>query len=192
MCCRGNPKCREPNLACLDTGDISLGYIYLYTGDGAGKTTNALGLALRSIGHGNKVVIVQFLKGRKDVGEVKIGEKLGPEYEIRQFGTEEFVDPKHLRPIDYEEAKKGLEYTRSVLMKKPDLLVLDEINLVLAGGLLGIEDVLDLLKNLPSETDVVLTGRLAPRELIDRADFVNVIVDVKHPPKMVTRKGIQY
>ncbi len=169
-----------------------MGHVYLYTGDGAGKTTNALGLALRSIGHGNKVVIVQFLKGRKDVGEVKIRKKLGPQYEIEQFGTEEFVDPKHLRPIDYEEAKKGLEYARSILRRKPDLLVLDEINLVLAGGLLETDDVLNLLRDLPIETDVVLTGRLAPRELVDRADFVNVIVDVKHPSKMVTRKGVQY
>lgn len=169
-----------------------MGYIYLYTGDGAGKTTNALGLALRSVGHGNKVVILQFLKGRKDVGEFKIRERLGPEYEIHQFGTEEFVDPKHLRPIDYEEAGKGLEFARSALRKKPNLLVLDEINLVLAGDLLKIEDVLSLLKNLPEETDVVLTGRFAPRQLIDTADFVNVIVDVKHPPEIVTTKGIQY
>lgn len=169
-----------------------MGYIYLYTGEGAGKTTNALGLALRSVGHGNKVVIVQFLKGRKDVGEFKIREKLGSEYEIQQFGTEEFVDPKRLRPIDYEEARKGLEYARSALGKKPDLLVLDEINLVLAGKLLKIEEVLDLLDNLPKETDIVLTGRYAPHELIDRADFVNIIVDVKHPSDTITTKGIQY
>jgi cob(I)alamin adenosyltransferase len=169
-----------------------LGYTYLYTGDGAGKTTNALGLALRSIGHGNRVVIIQFLKGRKDVGEYKIRERLGPEYEIHQFGTEEFVDPKSLRPIDYEEARKGLEFARSTLKKKPNLLVLDEINLVLAGGLLKIQDVLGLLGSVPIETDVVLTGRLAPRELIDAADFVNMIVDVKHPSTMVTTRGIQY
>jgi len=169
-----------------------LGYVYLYTGDGAGKTTNALGLALRSIGHGNKVVIVQFLKGRKDVGEFRIRTKLGPEYEIHQFGTEEFVDPKRLRPIDYEEARRGLDFAQTVLERKPNLLVLDEINLALAGGLLKIPDVLGLLQELPEETDVVLTGRFAPRELIDRADFVNVIVDVKHPAEMVTTRGIQY
>ena len=176
----------------MNIGAIALGYIYLYTGDGAGKTTNALGLALRSVGHGNKVVIVQFLKGRKDVGEFKIKERLGPEYEIEQFGTEEFVDPKSLRPIDYEEARKGFEFARSSLKKKPNLLVLDEINLVLAGKLLKIEDVLHFLRDLPKETDVVLTGRLAPRELVDAADFVNIIADVKHPPEMVTTKGIQY
>jgi cob(I)alamin adenosyltransferase len=169
-----------------------LGYIYLYTGEGAGKTTNALGLALRSVGHGNRVVIVQFLKGRKDVGEFKVKERLGSEYEIQQFGTEEFVDPKCLRPIDYEEAKRGLQYARSALRNKPNLLVLDEINLVLAGKLLKIEEVLDLLNDIPAETDVVLTGRYAPRELIDRADFVNIIVDVKHPSEIVTTKGIQY
>lgn len=169
-----------------------MGYVYLYTGDGAGKTTNALGLALRSVGHGNKVVMIQFLKGRKDVGEYKIRNRLGPEYEIYQFGTSEFVDPKNLRPIDYEEARKGLELAKTVLKKKPNLLILDEINLVLAGALVNVEDVLNLLKDLPKETDVVLTGRLAPRELIDAADFVNMVVDVKHPSEMVTTKGVQY
>lgn len=169
-----------------------MGYVYLYTGDGAGKTTNALGLALRSVGHGNKVVMIQFLKGRKDVGEYKIRNRLGPEYEIHQFGTSEFVDPKNLRPIDYEEARKGLELAKTVLKKKPNLLILDEINLVLAGALVNVQDVLDLLKDLPKETDIVLTGRLAPRELIDAADFVNMVVDVKHPSGMVTTKGVQY
>lgn len=169
-----------------------MGYVYLYTGEGAGKTTNALGLALRSVGHGNKVVIVQFLKGRKDVGEFKIKERLRSEYEIQQFGTKEFVNPKSLRPVDYEEARKGFEYARSALRKKPNLLVLDEINLVLAGKLLKIDEVLDMLDDLPKETDVVLTGRYAPRELIDRADFVNIIVDVKHPSDVITKKGIQY
>ena len=169
-----------------------MGYVYLYTGDGAGKTTNALGLALRSVGHGNKVVLIQFLKGRKDVGEYKIRNRLGPEYKIYQFGTSEFVDPKNLRPIDYEEARKGLELARTVLKKKPNLLILDEINLVLAGALVNVQDVLDLLKDLPKETDIVLTGRLAPRELIDAADFVNMVVDVKHPSEMVTTKGVQY
>jgi len=169
-----------------------VGYVYLYTGDGAGKTTNALGLALRSVGHGNKVVMIQFLKGRKDVGEYKIRNRLGPEYEIHQFGTSEFVDPKNLRPIDYEEARKGLELAKTVLKKKPNLLILDEINLVLAGALVNVQDVLDLLKDLPKETDIVLTGRLAPRELIDAADFVNMVVDVKHPSEMVTTKGVQY
>ncbi len=169
-----------------------MGYVYLYTGDGAGKTTNALGLALRSVGHGNKVVMIQFLKGRKDVGEYKIRNRLGPEYEIYQFGTSEFVDPKNLRPIDYEEARKGLELAKTVLKKKPNLLILDEINLVLAGALVNVEDVLSLLKDMPKETDVVLTGRLAPRELIDAADFVNMVVDVKHPSEIVTTKGVQY
>jgi cob(I)alamin adenosyltransferase len=169
-----------------------VGYVYLYTGDGAGKTTNALGLALRSVGHGNKVVMIQFLKGRKDVGEYKIRSRLCPEYKIYQFGTSEFVDPKNLRPIDYEEARKGLELAKTVLKKKPNLLILDEINLVLAGALVNLEDVLNLIKNLPKETDMVLTGRLAPRELIDAADFVNMVVDVKHPSEMVTTRGVQY
>lgn len=169
-----------------------MGYIYLYTGTGGGKTTNALGLALRAIGHNQKVIIIQFLKGRKDIGEYKIKDRLAPNYEIHQFGTEELVDPKNLRPIDYELAKKGLEFARKVLNKEPNLLILDEINLAAAGGLIDVKDVLKLLENIPKKTTVVLTGRHAPKELIDRADFVNEIIDRKHPKKIPTTKGIQY
>lgn len=169
-----------------------MGYIYLYTGTGAGKTTNALGLALRELGHNQKVIIIQFLKGRKDIGEYKIKDRLGPNYEIHQFGTEEFVDPKNLRPIDYKLAREGLKFARKALKRKPNLLVLDEINLAAAGGLVSTEKVIELLKDIPKKTNVVLTGRRAPKELIDKADFVNEIVDVKHPKKLPTTRGIQY
>jgi len=183
-----------------------MGYVYLYTGTGAGKTTNALGLALRSIGHKHRVVIIQFLKWWKNVGEYKIRNKLKPYYEIYQFGRPAWLGKKktaffagqkfrleNFKEKDKELAKKGLEFAKNILKeKKPHLLVLDEINLALHWKLLNVKDVIELLKNLPKRTDVVLTGRYAPKEIIERADFVNVIKDVKAPRKFKLTKGIQY
>ncbi len=186
-----------------------MGHIYLYTGTGAGKTTNALGLALRSVGHGHKVVIIQFLKYWKSTGEYKIKDKLKPYYEIYQFGRpgwfkldgkpkvvkfgrKKFI-VRNLSDADKLFAKKGLEFAKKIVKeKKPHLLVLDEINLALHWKLLSVKEVLKFLDKIPKRTDVVLTGRFAPRALWKRADFVNVIKDVKFPKKIPAKKGIQY
>ncbi len=187
-----------------------MGYIYLYTGMGGGKTTNALGLALRSVGHGHKVVIIQFLKWWKNTGEYKIARKLKPLYEIYQFGrpgwfevdggkpktyrfgSKKFV-VKSFEELDKKLAKEALDFAiKIVKRKKPHLIVLDEINLALHWGLLDINEVLDFLSSLPKKTDTVLTGRYAPKELVDKADFVNEIIDVKYPEKIPMTKGIQY
>jgi len=170
-----------------------LGVVHLYTGSGGGKTVAALGLAMRALGHGQKVVMIQFLKGRKDIGEYKIQERLGPNYEVHQFGKPEFVDPKNLKPEDYALARKGLEFAKKALKREPDLLILDEINLAAAGGLIKVEDVLELLENVPMRTIVVLTGRLAPDEFINRADLATTVVDVKGMKKRLpARKGYEY
>ncbi len=168
--------------------------IYLYTGEGGGKTTNAFGFALRAIGHGYKAIIIQFMKGWKDIGEVKACRRLAPECELYQFGRRGFVDPNNPSPDDRRLAHEGLEFARKALKKKPKLLVLDEINLAAAFGLIKVEDVLKLLDEVPQSTIVMLTGRRAPRELIDIADFVSVIEDVKHPSKegIPARKGVEY
>jgi cob(I)alamin adenosyltransferase len=184
-----------------------VGQIYLYTGTGGGKTANALGLALRSVGHGEKVIIIQFLKWRKDIGEYKIMERLKPYYEIYQFGRAAWIGEKEgifsfggqdfkverVKPVDRENAKKALEFAKKVVQeKKPHLLILDEINLAVHWKLLEIKDILELLDNLPEETTVVLTGRYAPKELIERADFVNIIEEVKVPKDFKLTRGIQY
>jgi cob(I)alamin adenosyltransferase len=184
-----------------------MGYIYLYTGTGGGKTANALGLALRSLGHNKSVVIIQFFKWRKDIGEYMIKDKLGPLYEIYQFGrpawlgeeekTAEFAGEKFkvegIKNQDKQLAGKALEFAVQVLKeKKPHLLVLDEINLAVFWKLLEVKEVLELLDNVPEETTVVMTGRYAPQELIDKADFVNVIQDVKMPKRFKLTEGIQY
>ena len=184
-----------------------MGYIYLYTGTGGGKTANALGLALRSVGHGKKVIIIQFLKWREDIGEYLIKNRLAPDYEIYQFGreawigeedkTEEFAGEKFVvecvKSVDKELANEALDFARRILKdKKPHLLVLDEIALVAYWRMLRVKDVLELLDNVPNETNVVMTGRLAPKELEDRADFVNVIQQVKMPKDFKLTEGIQY
>ena len=183
-----------------------MGYVYLYYGTGGGKTANALGLALRSVGHGKKVVIIQFLKWKKDIGEYLIKDKLKPYYEIYQFGREAWLGEedkiaefggekfniKRPKSQDKALARKALDFAGQVLKKKPHLLVLDEINLATQWGLLGVKDVLKLLDSVPEETNVVMTGRLAPKELIDRADFVNVVQEVKTPKTFELTEGIQY
>ena len=168
------------------------GTIYLYTGEGGGKTTNALGLALRCLGHGYKVVIIQFLKWWKNTGEYKFRKKFQSLYEIYQFGREGWIGLGNLDERDKKLARKGLEFAKKVVKEKPRLLVLDEINLVLYCKLLEVNEVIEFLETVPKETNVVLTGRYAPRELVIFADFVNEIVDVKHPEEIPTVRGIQY
>jgi cob(I)alamin adenosyltransferase len=184
-----------------------MGYIYLYTGTGGGKTANALGLALRSVGHGKSVVIIQFFKWREDIGEYLIKDRLAPNYEIYQFGreawlgetakTEEFCGEKFevecVKNLDKELAGKALDFARKIMKeKKPHLLVLDEIGLAAEWKLVSVKDVLELLDNVPEETTVVMTGRLAPKELADKADFVNIVQQVKMPKDFKLTEGIQY
>jgi len=177
----------------IDDGGFWTGSIYLYTGTGAGKTANALGLALRSIGHKHKVIIIQFLKWWKNTGEYKIRNKLAPYYEIYQFGRKGWIGLGSLNEEDSKLARKALRFAENIVKEKePHLLILDEVNLALSCGLLDVKEVLDFLDKVPRQTDVVLTGRYAPNELIERADFVNEIIDVKHPKETVTVKGIQY
>lgn len=168
--------------------------IILYTGSGQGKTLAALGLALRALGHGYKVILAQFMKGRTFIGEYKIRGRLSPEFELHQFGREDFVNLEKPEPVDFELAKKGLAFAKEALNRKPYLLILDEINLAVAVGLIKIDEVLNLLENIPEETTVVLVGRRAPPEFIDRADLVTFMVEVKHPfgKGIEARKGIEY
>lgn len=168
-----------------------MGHIYLYTGDGGGKTTNALGLALRSIGHGHNVLVIQFLKWDKDIGEYKFKH---PNYEIIQCGREGWHGVDNLTDEDKENVKKGLwsalMYIQSV--KNIRLLVLDEINLAVSYGLVSDEEVLHFLDYIPIEINIVMTGRHASAKLINRADFVNYITTFKHPDEMICEEGIQY
>jgi len=174
-------------------GGNAMGYVYLYTGNGAGKTASALGLALRSVGHKRKVIIIQFLKWWKNTGEYKIRTLLAPYYEIHLFGRKGWIGLNNLGNQDEKLAHHALAFAKKITEdKKPRLLILDEINLALHCDLLSISEVLSFLENIPDKTDVVLTGRYAPKALMDRADFVNEVVDIKYLDKMITTRGIQY
>lgn len=168
------------------------GLVYIWTGIGAGKTTSALGVALRQAGHKQKAIVIQFMKGRKDIGEYKVRNRLKPYYEIYQFGRKGWVNLKKPSIQDKEIAKKGLAFAYKCLKKKPHLIVLDEINLAVAAKLLAAKEVIDFLNKVPVKTSVYLTGRYAPKELIDRADYATEFVTLKQPRKMSARKGIEY
>lgn len=167
--------------------------VYLWTGQGWGKTTSSLGVALRAMGHGYKVVIVQFMKGWGDVvGEFKIRDKLSPLYEIHQFGRKEWINLKNPAKVDKDLAKKALAFAKNKAKEKPFLLVLDEVNLACAIGLLKTDDVIKFLDTVPPDVHIYLTGRYAPPALIWRADYVNEIVMIKGPKKIKGEKGIDY
>lgn len=166
------------------------GNVYLWTGNGWGKTTSALGVALRAIGHNKKVIIIQFMKGRKFIGEYKIKDKLKPNYEIYQFGTKDFINIKSPTEKDKALAIKGLEFAKEAAKKKPFLLILDEINIAASIGLIDKKDVLELIDSLPKETTIYLTGRYAPKEFIRRADYVTEIKSIKCPKDMILKGKI--
>lgn len=169
------------------------GNVYLWTGEGWGKTTSALGVALRAIGHGFRVIIIQFMKGRKDkIGEYKIRKILGKRYGIYQFGTPQFVNLKNPSKKDKELAAKGFEFAKKAVKQKPFLLVLDEINIAAAVGLLDVDEIIKFLDSVPKNVTVYLTGRYAPKKLVDRADYANEVRPLKGPKKLVGQKGIDY
>jgi cob(I)alamin adenosyltransferase len=166
--------------------------VYLWTGDGAGKTATALGIALRQVGHGHRVIIVQFLKGRTDIGEYKIAKKLAPLYEIHQFGRPTFIDLRNPTEEDKRLGRQGLAFARQALKKKPHLLILDEVNLAAAANIVDVNDLIDLLDHAPPKTAIYLTGRHAPKALLERADYVTVFTTLKAPKEITATKGIEY
>jgi len=195
----------ECTLVFVNCGGTGGGEVYV--GTGGGKTANALGLALRSVGHNKSVVIIQFFKWKKDIGEVLVRDKLAPYYEIYQFGREAWLGKEEktaefggekfnvesVKSHDKELAKRALDFAAKIMReKKPHLLVLDEVGLATKWKMLEVKDVLKLLENVPVETTVVMTGRLAPKEFVERADFVNEIRQVKMPKNFKLTEGIQY
>ncbi len=159
-----------------------MGYLFMiliYTGEGDGKTTAAIGHAIRALGHGKKVAIVQFMKGRKEIGEFK-AQKFIKNFKIYQFGRREFIDLKKPLKKDIELAKKGLEFSKKIL-GKVNMLILDEINIAVHSGLLSENEVLEFLDSVPKEALIVLTGANARESFIERADLVTEMKKIKHP-----------
>lgn len=169
--------------------------IQVYTGDGKGKTTAALGLAMRAVGHGLRVMIIQFLKGGGPYGELRTAEYLSPLLTIKEMGRGCFVDRKTPQPEDIKACRHALMLAKEAICSKEfDLVVLDEVNVAIDLGLVSTQDILELLAARPAGVEVVLTGRHAPPELIERADLVTEMREVKHYYRkgILARKGIEY
>jgi cob(I)alamin adenosyltransferase len=155
------------------------GYVHVYTGNGKGKTTASIGLIIRALGHGLKVYMGQFMKGQR-YGELDTLEKLG--VMVERFGTKNcIISPENVTDLDLVKAKEGYKKVEEILLsKKYDLVVLDEICVSAYFNLITVEEILHLMKIKPKETELVLTGRYAPKEVIDSADLVTEMKEIKH------------
>ena len=170
------------------------GLVIVITGNGKGKTTSAFGQALRAIGQGYKVLIVQFMKGRK-YGEFIAAEKYLPRLTIHRFGLDSFVMRDNPAAVDIELAQKGLDAAQKAINSgKYDMVILDEINVALDFKLVALPKVIELIKNKPAGLDLILTGRYAPPEIIELADTVSEIKEIKHhyAAGIKDRAGIEY
>jgi cob(I)alamin adenosyltransferase len=170
------------------------GLVLVITGNGKGKTTSALGQALRAIGHGYRVCMVQFMKG-KQYGEVIAAEKYLPNFKVFQYGLDSFVMRDNPAPIDVELARQGLEMARRLIRSKEyDMIILDEINVAVDFNLIPLEEVLELVRSKPPELDLVMTGRYAPEQLRQLADMVSEVQEIKHhyASGIKSREGIEY
>lgn len=171
------------------------GLVIVHTGNGKGKTTAALGLALRAVGQGLKVAMVQFIKGSWKYGELRAPEFL-PGFEIVPLGRG-FIDRSNGEPSqgDVDAAQEALRVGREkVLSGEYDLVILDEVNYALSYGLVALGDVLTVVRDKPPGLHLVLTGRNAPPELVDAADLVTEMREVKHPAKagVPAQKGVEF
>ncbi|MBW2985988.1 cob(I)yrinic acid a,c-diamide adenosyltransferase [Candidatus Woesearchaeota archaeon] len=192
-----------------------LGLVQVYTGNGKGKTSASVGLSLRAIGQGFSTYIVQFMKSG-DSGELFSVKKYIPNFKIAQFGKDALID-KQMKMFEFdgkgklqgtdgrfmflpdaaekEPARRALEHASNIIKSgKYDLVVLDEINCALAKELIDIQTVIKLLNEKPENVEIILTGRNAPSEIIERADYVSEIKEIKHPwsQGIGARRGIEY
>ena len=174
---------------------LERGLTQVYTGNGKGKTSVALGLALRAIGWGFKVYIIQFIKG----GDFKYGEihiiKQLPDFKIKAFGRGRYITEQPPLEEDAKLAKEALKFAKEIVNNgEYDIVILDEINVALHLKLIKTNEVIELMKNKPKHVELILTGRYAPSEIIEAADLVTEMKEVKHPYAQGThgRKGIEY
>jgi cob(I)alamin adenosyltransferase len=162
------------------------GYIQVYTGDGKGKTTCAIGLSVRAAGAGLKILIVQFIKAG-DYSEVKALRQLSDHITLKQFGKGRFIKGKP-SPEDIKAAKEGLTFIQQAIASgEYDVLVLEEANVAITCGILQLEDILDIMKNKPEDLELVITGRGADPKIIEKADLVTEMKEIKH----YYHKGVQ-
>ena len=155
------------------------GYIQVYTGNGKGKTTAALGLALRAAGAGLRVFIAQFVKQRR-CSEHKALERFSDLIVVKRYGKG-FLMKREPGKSDFESAEKGFKEVKDIIAsKRYDVVILDEINIALRYGLISTEELLDVMEKKPPRVDLVLTGRYADSRIIEKADLVTEMKDIKH------------
>lgn len=158
---------------------MNKGYVHVYTGNGKGKTTAAIGLMIRAVGAGKRVYFGQFMK-QGDYSEIKILTERFPEITVVQYGGRLLLGAA-AESADVRQARQGLtEAAEALHSGQYDLVVLDEINVAAFLELLDIDQVAELVSNRPAETELVLTGRYADKKIIDMADLVSEITQVKH------------
>ena len=170
------------------------GLVQVFTGDGKGKTTAALGAVIRALGHGLRVYITAFMKGDYPYGEWKFLSNL-PNVTIARFGFRKFTDPANVLPSEVEQAKQALAAARKAMLSgNYDLIVLDEVNIAVAWKLIELDDVIKLISDKPRNVELILTGRHADKELVRMADLVTEMLKIKHPydEGAMAREGIEY
>lgn len=169
------------------------GFVHIYTGNGKGKTTAAIGLGIRATGEGLKVYMIQFMKGRR-YSEIDALENI-KDFTVIQFGRDEFVSKENPEQIDIDLARKGFEHAKEIIKNgEHDLIILDEINVAVDFKLIPLNDVLKLMDEKPEKVEIVLTGRYVHPDMVKQADLVSEILEIKHPYQngIQSRKGIDW
>jgi len=170
------------------------GLVYIFTGDGKGKTSAAIGVVIRALGHGLRVYIVYFMKGDYPYGERRILSELS-NVNFASFGSRNFIDPSNIKPEEKEQARQALAAAREAMLSGSyDLVVLDEVNLAVAWKLVELDEVVKLIEDKPQNVELILTGRQADTKLIKLADLVTEMLKIKHPydKGVRARRGIDY
>jgi cob(I)alamin adenosyltransferase len=180
------------------------GLVQVYTGNGKGKTTCALGVGLRAAGHGLEVLVISFMKAKVAIRggneDINYGEfrsvDLIPNFTIIPMGRETFVDKENPDPIDVKMAQDGLKLAREALADhRCDVLILDEINVAVEWNLISLENQLELISMKPDDIELIMTGRYARKEVIEAADLVTEMREIKHyfsTNKTKARKGFEF
>jgi cob(I)alamin adenosyltransferase len=170
------------------------GLVIVITGDGKGKTTSAFGQVLRAVGQGYRVLVVQFMKGRK-YGEYKAAKEYLPNVTVRLVGLDSFVMRDNPAAIDIEMAQKGFALVKKAVKSgKYDMIIMDEMNVALDFKLVDLKEVIEMIENRPAGIDLILTGRNAPEEIKNLADTVSEVKEIKHhyAAGIKNRAGIEY
>jgi len=168
------------------------GYVQVYTGDGKGKTTAAIGLSIRAAGAGLKVYIAQFIK-MGDYSEIKALKKFSDLITVEQFGLGHFIKGKPSKE-DIEAARAGIEKVKSLMASQDyDIIMLEEASVAAKCGLISVNDILDLISSKPENMELVITGRSAAPEIIEKADLVTEMKEIKHyfSKGVTARNGIE-